>query len=65
MSGIELKCERIRSKVPQYILAAALGITQTELSQYENEKRQLTAELQAQIKKKLKEVLKKHQTITR
>ncbi len=50
MKGIELKCERIRLQVSQYELAAALGMPQTELCQYENEKRQLLPEVEKRIK---------------
>jgi hypothetical protein len=39
LSGIELKCARIKARMPQYILASQLGITQTELSSYENDRK--------------------------
>jgi DNA-binding transcriptional regulator YiaG len=50
MSGIELKCARIKARIPQYKLAAQLGITQTELSEYENERKLLLPEMAKQIK---------------
>jgi transcriptional regulator with XRE-family HTH domain len=51
MNGIEIKCERIRAKIPQYRLAAKLGITQTELSQYESERKPLPIQLENRIRK--------------
>ena len=56
MNGIELKCERIRSQVLQYELAAALGITQTELCQYENQRKALPSEIEERIRKSIKEL---------
>jgi transcriptional regulator with XRE-family HTH domain len=54
MSGIDLKCERIKANIPQYKLAAQLGITQTELSAYENERRLLSPGVIEQIQEAIK-----------
>jgi hypothetical protein len=60
LSGIELKCTRIRYRVLQYELAAALGIPQTELSQYENEKKPLPIELEKRITGEINRLAKNH-----
>ncbi len=57
MNGIELKCERIRARIPQYRLAARLGITQTELSEYENEKKRIPRGLEESIRQTIEKMM--------
>jgi hypothetical protein len=54
MSGFELKCTRLKARIPQYKLAAYIGITQTELSAYENQHKLLSQEIVEQIKEAIR-----------
>jgi transcriptional regulator with XRE-family HTH domain len=49
MTGLDIKIARIRAGLRQYKVAAALGITQTVLSQIENEQRNVSQEQLEQI----------------
>ena len=59
MDGKTLKIERIRADIPQRKMAEALGVDPSLLSKIENNKANLTEELEKLYWKKLRELKEK------
>lgn len=53
MAGVDLKVARIRARVPQWELAARLGISPPRLSEIEAGRRPITPEMATKIKQAL------------
>jgi len=56
MTGLDIKVARIRAGLRQYKVAAALGITQTVLSQIENDQRIVSQERLEQIARTIRDL---------
>jgi transcriptional regulator with XRE-family HTH domain len=60
MTGLDLKIARIRANLKQYRVAAALGVSQTVLSQIENDQRVVTPERLEQIAQTIRDLALPH-----
>ncbi len=60
MDGKTLKIERIRADIPQRKMAEALGVDPSLLSKIENNKANLTEDLEKLYLKKLRELKEKN-----
>lgn len=56
MNGTDIKVERVRLGLRQYIVAARLGVPQTTLCAIENGRRPVTHEEAISIREKLREL---------
>ena len=60
-----LKVERVRLGVPQYRLAAALGITQSAVCAWENGRRPMTPQQERDVRVALQRLVREAQTSQR
>ncbi|MGH2531565.1 MAG: hypothetical protein ACRDJW_04590 [Thermomicrobiales bacterium] len=63
MNGTDVKVERVRRKVKQYRLAAALGITQSELCAVENGRKPITHDRAITIRNVIRELAAQRQMV--